>query len=136
MDPDAGIVQVNRHFKPLLRRAGLPDIRWHDLRHSCLTILLARGTHPKYVQHLAGHTSIQLFLDRYSHWMPSIGRSTASGGTRTGSGGATIRLWSPHPVGSSRHSLSLGAGSGRNHSETCAGCIISLPTSTTSQPLS
>jgi integrase len=53
---------VNRHFKPLLGRAGLPDIRWHDLRHTCFTILLARGTHPKYVQHLAGHASIQLTL--------------------------------------------------------------------------
>jgi integrase len=70
---------VNRHFKPLLKRAGLPDIRWHDLRHSCFTILLARGTHPKYVQHLAGHASIQLTLDRYSHWMPSMGRNTADG---------------------------------------------------------
>jgi integrase len=69
---------VNRHSKPLLRRAGLPNIRWHDLRHSCFTILLARGTHPKYVQHLAGHASIQLTLDRYSHWMPSMGKHTAS----------------------------------------------------------
>lgn len=68
---------VNRYFKPLLRRAGLPDIRWHDLRHTCFTILLARSLHPKYVQHLAGHASIQLTLDRYSHWMPSMGRNTA-----------------------------------------------------------
>ncbi len=70
---------VNRHFKPLLRRTGLPEIRWHDLRHTCFTILLTRGTHPKYVQHLAGHASIQLTLDRYSHWMPSMGRNTAEG---------------------------------------------------------
>jgi integrase len=69
---------VNRHFKPLLRRAGLPDIRWHDLRHSCFTLLLSRGVHPKFVQHLAGHASIQLTLDRYSHWMPSMGKHTAS----------------------------------------------------------
>lgn len=69
---------VNRHFKPLLRRADLPDIRWHDLRHSCFTLLLSSGVHPKYVQHLAGHASIQLTLDRYSHWMPSMGRHTAS----------------------------------------------------------
>ena len=69
---------VNRHFKPLLRRAGLPAIRWHDLRHSCFTLLLSRGVHPKYVQHLAGHASIQLTLDRYSHWMPSMGKHTAS----------------------------------------------------------
>jgi integrase len=69
---------VNRHFKPLLRRAGLPDTRWHDLRHSCFTLLLSRGVHPKFVQHLAGHASIELTLDRYSHWMPSMGKHTAS----------------------------------------------------------
>jgi integrase len=49
------------------------------LSHSCFTILLARGTHPKYVQHLAGHTSIQLTLDRYSHCMPSMDRNSAEG---------------------------------------------------------
>ena len=70
---------INRHFKPLLKRAGLPCIRWHDLRHTCFTILLARGMRPKYVQHLAGHASVQLTLDRYSHWMPSMGRNTADG---------------------------------------------------------
>jgi integrase len=69
---------VNRHFKPLLKCAGLHDIRWHDLRHSCFTLLLSRGVHPKFVHHLAGHASIQLTLDRYSHWMPSMGRHTAS----------------------------------------------------------
>jgi integrase len=68
---------VNRHYKPMLRHAGLPDIRWHDLRHTCFTILLARGTHPTYVQKLLGHASVQLTLDRYSHWMPSMGRNTA-----------------------------------------------------------
>jgi integrase len=69
---------VNRYFKPLLRRAGLPDIRWHDLRHTCATLLLSRGTHPTYVQKLLGHASVQLTLDRYSHWMPSMGKHTAS----------------------------------------------------------
>src|SRR5215208_3171410 len=70
---------VNRHFKPLLKRAELPDIRWHDLRHTCATLLLSRGTHPKYVQQLFGHASIRLTLDRYSHWIPSIGRHAAEG---------------------------------------------------------
>jgi integrase len=67
---------INRHFKPMLKRAGLPSIRWHDLRHTCFTILLARGMYPKYVKHLAGHASIQPTLDRYSPWMPSMGRNT------------------------------------------------------------
>jgi integrase len=70
---------VNRHFKPLLRRAGLPGIRWHDLRHTYATLLLSRGTHPTYVQKSLGHASVQLTLDRYSHWMPSMGRNTADG---------------------------------------------------------
>ena len=40
---------VNRSFKPLLRRAGLPDIRFHDLRHTCATLMLAVGINPKVV---------------------------------------------------------------------------------------
>jgi integrase len=70
---------VNRHFKPLLKRAGLPSIRWHDLRHTYATLLLSRGTHPTYLQKSLGHASVQLTLDRYSHWMPSMGRNTAEG---------------------------------------------------------
>ena len=70
---------INRFFKPLLKRAELPDIRWHDLRHTYATLLLARGTHPTYVQKPLGHASVQLTLDRYSHWMPSMGRNTAEG---------------------------------------------------------
>jgi integrase len=70
---------VSRDFKPLLRRAELPDIRWHDLRHTYATLLLTRGTHPTYVQKSLGHASVQLTLDRYSHWMPSMGRNTAEG---------------------------------------------------------
>jgi integrase len=70
---------VNRHFKPLLKRAGLPPIRWHDLRHTCATLLLGRGVHPKLVQHLLGHASITMTLDRYSHWIPSMGRHAADG---------------------------------------------------------
>jgi hypothetical protein len=44
-----------------------------------ITILLARGTHPKYVWYRARNASIQPTLDRYSHWMPSMGRNTAEG---------------------------------------------------------
>jgi integrase len=58
---------LGRHFKPLLERAGLPAIRLHDLRHTCATILLMAGKHPKYVQELLGHASISITLDTYSH---------------------------------------------------------------------
>jgi integrase len=70
---------VNRHFKPLLKQGDLPLIRWHDLRHTCATLLLGRGVHPKLVQHLLGHASITMTLDRYSHWIPSMGRHAADG---------------------------------------------------------
>ena len=43
------------------------------------TLLLARGTHPTYVQKSLGHASVQLTLDHHSHWMPSMGRNTADG---------------------------------------------------------
>jgi integrase len=73
---------VNRHFKPLLKRAGVPDIRWHDLRHTCATLLLSRGTHPKLVRHLLGHASIGITLDRYAHWIPSMGAHRERDGRR------------------------------------------------------
>jgi Phage integrase family len=48
----------------------MPDIRWHDLHHTCATVLLSRGVHPKLVQRLLGHASIQLALDCYSQTIP------------------------------------------------------------------
>ena len=65
-------------FKPLLERAGLPDIRFYDLRHTCATLLLSRGHHPKLVQELLGHASVALTLDRYSHVLPGMGDQTAA----------------------------------------------------------
>jgi integrase len=69
---------VNRHFKPLLNCAGLRDICWHDLRHTYTTLFLGRCVHPKRVQHLLGHASITMALDRYSHLIASMGRHAAN----------------------------------------------------------
>jgi integrase len=66
-----------RSFAPLLKRAGLPRITLHDLRHTCATLLLGQGMNPKYVQELLGHASVAMTLDRYSHWVPSMGDQTA-----------------------------------------------------------
>jgi integrase len=66
----------NRSFKPLLKRAALPDICFHDLRHTCATLLLSQGTHPKLVQELLGHATIAMTLDTYSHFLPSMGDQT------------------------------------------------------------
>ena len=62
-----------RSFKPLLERAGLPKtVRLHDLRHTCATLLLGKGVHPKIVQELLGHATIAITLDTYSHVLPNI----------------------------------------------------------------
>ena len=50
-----------------------------SIEYSCFTIVLARGSYPMLVQHLLGHASITMTLDRYSHWIPSMSRATADG---------------------------------------------------------
>lgn len=67
---------TRRSFSPLLTRAGLPRIRFHDLRHSTASLLLALGTHPKIVQELLGHSQISLTLDTYSHALPAMSRES------------------------------------------------------------
>jgi integrase len=62
-----------RCSKPILERLGLPDICFHELRHSCATIRFMKGQHPKEVQELLGHSSVAVMLDIYSHVLPGIG---------------------------------------------------------------
>ena len=59
-------------LKLLLKKAGLPDIRFHDLRHSTATLLGSMGVHPKVVQEMLGHSDISITLDIYSHVLPSM----------------------------------------------------------------
>ena len=63
---------VRRYFKELLKKANLPDVRFYDLRHTCATLLLTKGVHPKIVQELLGHSSISITLDTYSHVLPNM----------------------------------------------------------------
>ena len=56
----------------LLERAGLPRVRFHDLRHSAATLLLSLGVHPKVVQELLWHSQISVMLDTYSHILPDM----------------------------------------------------------------
>lgn len=62
-----------RHFKPAVVAAGLnPAVRFHDLRHTYASILIARDAHPRAIMERLGHSSIQVTLDRYGHLFPSI----------------------------------------------------------------
>ena len=60
---------TKQKFKPLLKRAGLPEIRFHDLRHTCATLLLTRNVNPKIVSEMLGHA---ITLDTYSHILPNM----------------------------------------------------------------
>jgi integrase len=70
-------VKLLRWFGRLLKQAGLSHMRFHDLRHSAATILLAAGVHPKVVQELLGHSTIAMTLDTYSHVLPSMQQEAA-----------------------------------------------------------
>src|SRR5215210_3142266 len=69
---------VDRNFKPLLKRAGLPDIRFHDLRHACATLLLSEGVPVKVVQEILGHSSVSVTMDVYSHVLPDMQEKAAA----------------------------------------------------------
>src|SRR5258708_4834153 len=65
-------------FKTLLKKAGLPEIPFPDLRHSAATILLSMGVHPKVVQELLGHNQISMTMDIYSHVLPTMQKDAVS----------------------------------------------------------
>jgi integrase len=67
----------HRSFKPLLKKAGLSPIRFHDLRHTCAALLPSRGVHPKIVSDVLGHSSVTITLDTYSHAIPELGDAAA-----------------------------------------------------------
>jgi integrase len=68
---------VGRHFKPLLRLAGLPNIRLYDLRHTAATLALSAGVSPKVVSEQLGHASVAFTLEVYSHVLPHMQETAA-----------------------------------------------------------
>lgn len=60
------------HFMRVIKKTGLPKIRFHDLRHTAATLMFKQGVHPKVVQERLGHASISQTLDTYSHVIPSM----------------------------------------------------------------
>ena len=61
---------VTRGFKLILKRAGLPNLRFHDLRHTCASFLLAQNVQPRDVMEILGHSQIGLTMNTYAHVMP------------------------------------------------------------------
>ncbi len=68
----------SRVYKRILKRAGLPEtFRLYDLRHTCATLLLLAGVHPKVVSDRLGHSSISETMDTYSHVIPGMQREAS-----------------------------------------------------------
>lgn len=68
---------VRRAFKAILIAAKLPSMRIHDLRHTCASLLMAQGVHPRVVMETLGHSQISTTMDIYSHVMPALGADAA-----------------------------------------------------------
>ena len=63
MEPD----NLRRSWAVIQRQAGLDGIRFHDLRHPCVTLLLDLGTPPHIVQEIVGHSAIEVTMNIYAH---------------------------------------------------------------------
>jgi len=61
---------VNRSFKPALQRAKLPDINFHALRHTTVSLLISSGFDPSTASYIAGHASAAFTVGTYGHAMP------------------------------------------------------------------
>lgn len=70
-------IRLRYAFHQLLREAGLPRIRLHDLRHTMATLMLAGGEHPKVVSERLGHATVGITLDTYSHVLPGLQAAAA-----------------------------------------------------------
>lgn len=68
---------VTKRLQARLAAAGLPRMRFHDLRHGAATLLLAQGVHPRVVMETLGHSQIAVTMNTYSHVVPALQREAA-----------------------------------------------------------
>ncbi|MEB2584696.1 tyrosine-type recombinase/integrase [Bacillus cereus] len=68
---------IRRVFKSIIKKADIPKIRFHDMRHTHATLLLLQGVNPKIVSERLGHADVRITLDTYSHLLPSMQKDTA-----------------------------------------------------------
>ena len=68
----------NRIFEPALKKAKIPKIRFHDLRHTYASLLIDQGEKPKYIQNQMGHSSINVTFDIYGHLMDDSNQEAAT----------------------------------------------------------
>jgi len=69
--------RIGKVFRRILEQAGLPNIRFHDLRHTHASLMLKAGVHPKIVSERLGHAAIGITLDTYSHVLPNLQEEAA-----------------------------------------------------------
>ena len=68
---------LRRIFNSIIKKAKVPKIRYHDMRHTHATLLLLQGVNPKIVSERLGHADTRITLDTYSHLLPSMQKETA-----------------------------------------------------------
>lgn len=74
----SGQNMMTREFYPALERAGLPRIRFHDLRHTYAAVLITMGETIKFIQKQLGHASLTTTMDTYGHLLPEASREFGS----------------------------------------------------------
>ena len=72
-----GATKLNDHWREATKTSGLPPIRFHDLRHTAASVLLACGVPLKAIQGMLGHASMSTTANTYAHLLPAVSRATA-----------------------------------------------------------
>lgn len=69
--------ELSRNFHKIIQKVNIPDIRFHDLRHTHATLMLQQGIHPKVVSERLGHSTIGITMDTYTHVLPTLQKEAA-----------------------------------------------------------